>query len=64
MGFPLKPAAQRLKIRKNKTCFDAMKGILIFLALLGRFGVRGIGTPELLLLLVTKEGVTFPRLVG
>ena len=62
MGFPLEPAVQRLKIRKNKTRFDAMKVILIFLALLGRFGVRGIGTPELLLLLVTKEGEAFPRL--
>ncbi len=54
MSFPLKPAVQRLKIRKIKTRFDAMKGILIFLALLGRFGVWGIGTPKLLVLLVTK----------
>ncbi len=61
MSFPLKPAVQRLKIRKNKTRFAAMTGILIFLALLGRFGVRGIGTPELLLLLVTKEGVNIPN---
>ena len=55
MGFPLELAVQRLKICKNKTRFDAMKGKLIFLALLSRFGVRGIGTPELLVLLVTKE---------
>ena len=51
----MKPAVQRLKIRKNKTYFDDMKGTLIFLALLGRFGVWGIGTPKLLVLLVTKE---------
>ena len=56
ISFPLKPAVQRTKICKNKTLFVAMKVILIFLALLGRFGVRGIGIPELLLLLVTKEG--------
>ena len=59
----MKPAVQRLKIRKNKTYFAAMKGILIFLALLGRFGVWGIGTPKLLVLLVTKEHRS-PRLRG
>ena len=55
MSFPLKTAVQKLKIRKNKTIFVAIKGKLIFLALLGRFGVWGIGTPKLLVLLVAKE---------
>ena len=54
--FSIKPAVQRQKIRENKTHTDAKKGFPVFLALLGRFGVRGIETPELLLLLVTKEG--------
>ena len=35
--FSLKPAVQRQKIWENKTHYAATKGILIFLALLGRF---------------------------
>ena len=54
ISFSLKPAVQRQQRRENKTLFAAKKVFPVFLALLGRW-VRGIETPELLVLLVTKE---------